>query len=167
MLVKNLDKQNFGRFVTIFELSNGILVSNSLWGFLIFWDIDNDYKEIFSMKDIYIYNRNSIFQIDNFLILGETKSIKIIDVNNYQIVNQINDLQNLGIPLCFLNIEGRNEEIIFGNDKSELVHINFKNYVLINKRKVHDERINVIINKPNENLLITCSNDKSIKLFKY
>ena len=167
LLVKNLDKQNFGRFVTIFELLNGILVSNSLWGFLIFWDIDNDYKEIFTMKDIYIYNRNSIFQIDNFLILGETKSIKIIDVNNYQIVNQINDLQNLGIPLCFLNVEGKNEEIVFGNDKSELVHINFKNYVLINKRKVHDERINVIINKPNENLLITCSNDKSIKLFKY
>ena len=88
-------------------------------------------------------------------------------MNNYQIVNQINDLQNLGIPLCFLNVEGRNDEIVFGNDKSELVHINFKNYVLINKRKVHDERINVIINKPNENLLITCSNDKSIKLFKY
>ncbi len=49
------------------------------------------------------------------------------------------------------------EEIVFGNNKSEL----------INKRKVHDERINVIINKPNENLLITCSNYKIIKLFKY
>jgi WD40 repeat protein len=166
-MVKCLDKQNSGRFVTIFELSNGILVSNSLWGFLIFWDIDDNYKEIFSMKDVYIYNRNSIVQIENYLILGETKSIKIINVQDYQIVNQINDLFNVGIPLCFVRVEGKNEEIIFGNDKSELVHINFMNYVLINKKKVHDERINAMINLPNENLLITCSNDKSIKLFKY
>ena len=143
------------------------MVSNSLWGFLIFWDIDNDYKEILSMKDIYIYNRNSIIQIENYLILGETKSIKIINVQDYQIINQINDLNNLGIPLCFTTVEGKNEEIVFGNDKSELVHINFMNYILINKKKVHDERINTMINKPNENLLITCSNDKSIKLFKY
>jgi WD40 repeat protein len=167
LMVKCLDKQNSGRFVTIFELSNGILVSNSLWGFLIFWDIDDNYKEIFSMKDVYIYNRNSIIQIENYLILGETKSIKIINVQDYQIVNQINDLFNVGIPLCFVRVEGKNEEILFGNDKSELVHINFMNYVLINKKKVHDERINAMINLPNENLLITCSNDKSIKLFKY
>ena len=78
-----------------------------MWGILIFWDIDNDYKEILSMKDIYIYNRNSIIQIENYLILGETKSIKIINVQDYQIINQINDLHNLGIPLCFTTVEGK------------------------------------------------------------
>ena len=139
----------------------------SIWNYYIkFYDIKSR-KKIESAKVNCVYNNvDNLFMISKiFLLVGVKNSILIFDINQHRQIKEIK-CDNSDFISSFFKLDERT--LLSGDSKGQLRQwiINEDNLILENtKEKAHNGRINMIINN-SESLIITCSNDKTINVWK-
>ena len=139
----------------------------SIWNYYIkFYDIKSR-KKIESAKVNSAYNNvDNLFMISKiFLLVGVKNSILIFDVNQHRQIKEIK-CDNSDFISSFFKLDERT--LLSGDSKGQLRQwiINEDNLILENtKEKAHNGIINMIINN-SESLIITCSGDNTINVWK-
>ena len=101
---------------------------------------------------------------DKYLLVGATNSILIFDVNQHKQIREI-ESKNSSCITCFLKLDEKCLLSVdcLGNIKQWI--IDEDNLILEKeKNKAHDGQIRMI-RKNKDGLIITCSDDKSIKIW--
>ena len=137
------------------------------WNYYIkFYDIKSRKKIESAKVNCASNNVDNLYMISKTLLLvGVKNSILIFDVNQHRQIKEIKS-ENSGFISSFLKLDERT--LLSGDDKGQVKQwiINEDNLILENtKEKAHNGRINMIINN-SESLIITCSNDYTINVWK-
>ena len=141
-----------------------LLISSGEFGTTLF--NSNNYNCIFEFNDVKCWNWNSLCKLDeNTIIVGGTHGIiKVISLNDKKVIKEINNGFNCW-GICFIdnfNIfmtvgEGKNAKIYKKNNYEFVKDIN----------DIHTDDIEGIIQfNKNENIILTYSWDKMIKIWK-
>jgi len=142
-------------------------IYESRWNYYIkFYDLKSR-KKIESAQVNCAYNDvDNLYMISKiFLLVGVKNSILIFDIKQYRQIKEIT-CNNSDFISSFLKLDERT--LLCGDDKGQVKQwiINEDNLILENtKEKAHNGRINMIINK-SEGLIITCSCDNTINVWK-
>lgn len=140
---------------------------SSTWNYYIkFYDIKSRKKIESAKVNCASNNVDNLYMISKTLLLvGVTNSILIFDVNQHRKIKEIKS-ENSGFISSFLKLDERT--LLSGDDKGQVKQwiINEDNLILENtKEKAHNGRINMIVNN-SESLIITCSGDSTINIWK-
>ena len=122
------------------------------------------FKVIKAIKGISCCSNNGLYQIDSDrVIIGSYNKICIVNIDKGSIESEIKD-NKLGAVRCFIKLRD-NKTILCGCDKGMfcLLDLNTKEYTL---QENNSHTINDILSLSQE-LLISCSDDKTIKIWKY
>ena len=163
--VLNIKDAHSNYIKCIIQLSSGVLVSGSKD--LKFWNIDNDrnYNCIHTMDNTICYNTETLYQISSYrILLGQYKSILIINVITYQIETTIfNSEMSLNTSFTVIN----DGSLLCANDNKTIYQYALSSYELIAvKPKSHFKSITSIKSLPC-GMFISSSYDGSIKLWQY
>ena len=156
------------RFENILEIREDIVVATSGYfdnNGIFFFDIKNQQKITDFKLNCCEWNQNMCLMKDNkYLIVGGRNKIHLIDCMLYKIIFQID------IKYWIWSINNLNEnEFITGGDNGYLTIWKLDNDKIIKiyeKRSVHNDCINAIIKLKNENIILTCSDDKKVKILE-
>ena len=114
--------------------------------------------------NVFCCYQNSLLEIqNNRIVIGEWKALTILNLNTYVIEHKIKNEEIQSI--YSLNIL-RDGNLLFGNDKG-IIHIyDIKKNDIVQKLRAHDKLISnlLIVNKEQ---FISCSFDKTIKVWQY
>lgn len=106
---------------------------------------------------------NSMYQLDEEkIIFGDIGEIEIINMRNKTLVDTIIDMNILFIN-CFCGCNDENE-ILIGCDDSNLLKLNIKTKQILYLKNSHHANI-IALSILNNKILISASNDRSIKLW--
>lgn len=163
--VLNIEDAHSNYIKSIIQLSSGVLVSGSKD--LKFWNIDDDtnYHCIHAINNTICYNTETLYQISwNKILLGQYKSIMIINVITYQIETTIfNSEMSLNTSFTIIN----DGSLLCANDNNTIYQYELRSYELIaSKPKSHFRSITSIKSLPC-GMFISSSYDGSIKLWQY
>ena len=147
--------------------SQNLEISTFNWNYYIkFYDIKSRKKIESAKVNCASSNADNLYMISKTLLLvGVKNSILIFDVNQHRQIKEIKS-ENSGFISSFLKLDERT--LLSGDDKGQVKQwiIKEDNLILENtKEKAHNGRINMIINN-SENLIITCSEDSTINVWK-
>jgi len=156
------------RFENILEIRENIITATSGYfenNGIYFFDIKNQNKIAVIEVNCCEWNQNMCLMNDNkYLIVGGRNKIYLIDCMMYKIIFQID------IKYWIWSITNLNEnEFITGGDNGYLAIWKLENNKIIKiyeKTSVHNDCINTIIKLKNENTILTCSDDKKVKILK-
>ena len=156
------------RFENILEIKENIVVATSGYfenNGIFFFDIKNRHKITDFQLNCCEWNQNMCLINDNkYLIVGGRNKINLIDCMIYKIIYE------LDIKYWNWSINKINEnEFITGGDNGYLTLWKLDNNKIIKiyeKPSVHNDCINAIIKLKNENIILTCSDDKKLKILK-
>ena len=147
----------------LFIKKKEILVSSSANKILQLWSL-RTYQCISSIRGAENYFFNSLYQFDNeHLVLGVNKKITIVNISKCIIEDKIEVFS--GYVLCFIK-HNDNRRIICGCDDGKICvyNMNTKESYIIQTE--HSDTI-FDIQRLNENTLISCSWDKTIRIWNY
>jgi len=152
----------------ILRINKDRLVSSAYSNnYIKFWDIKSNFNEIKTLNKIETYGLNAMCMInDNILLIGgHSSGIYIINTDNYQIISQVHKNNKYVYSI----IELINGNILIGcydeNNKHSLIEYKYENNNLIkilSKDNAHSSYIRGLI-EMNDGMIISCSDDKSIK----
>ena len=156
------------RFENILEIKENIVVATSGYfenNGIFFFDIKNRHKITDFQLNCCEWNQNMcLINDNNKLIVGGRNKINLIDCMIYKIIYE------LDIKYWNWSINKINEnEFITGGDNGYLTLWKLDNNKIIKiyeKPSVHNDCINAIIKLKNENIILTCSDDKKVKILK-
>ena len=141
-----------------------ILISGSDSGILCLWNMSN-YQYITVLTRIYCCNANSIYQFDESrIIVGYYEFIYIVNIDKCIVENEYRNM-SLGAMNCFIKL--RDEKTILcgcGGGIFCFYDIETKKVKII--KTSHNEEVFDLLLVDNETFL-SCSKDKTIKLWKY
>jgi WD40 repeat protein len=157
------------RFENILELKDNIIIASSGYddnSGIIFLDIKNK-TTLFNLKlNCSEWNQNMCLLNENkYLIVGGRKAIYLIDCTIFKIIYKIN-INNWVWSLIKLN----ENEFITGGDDGNLTKWELNNNEIkkiYEKQSIHNDCINSILKLKNENIILTCSDDKNIKISEF
>lgn len=157
-------KQHTSYVESLIELKNqDLIVSGGVDWKIIFWD-NITYKCAYEINDIICFSRNSLLELeDNLLIIGGYKKVTIINLSNFQIEKEI-ILEEAGY-VCSM-IEFQDGTILCGDGGGHFFHLDaLSNQIIDVKENVHESSIYGLL-LINNNTFASCSNDKSVKIWK-
>lgn len=146
----------------VIQINNGNIISGSREGVLYFWN-DDGYSLIGSIENVYCMTKGSLYEYDdNYLLVGGTNEIDIIDVNQIKFYKKIQN-NFLGDISKFMSL-GNNSDGIIGKGDNCFFVLD-ENFNLQIKRKPHDDYITCII-VINNLCFISVSADKKMKIWR-
>lgn len=150
---------------SIIELKNKeFIVSGGVDWKILFWD-NKTYKCTYEISDVICFNRNSLIEYEDnhLLIVGGYKKITLINLLNFQVENSIEIPE--GGYICSI-IELIDDSLLCGDAGGHLFHLDIDNCKIIeSKEHAHESSIYGLL-LLDENTFASCSNDKSIKIWK-
>ena len=138
-----------------------ILISGSWDVTLRLWNMST-YQCVTVIKGVDCYFTNSLYQIDkDRVIVGAYDSFCIVNIDKCVIKKRIN-VKSLGYVNCFLKLRD-NKTILFGCDYGIFCFyvMNTKKYKIINDNHYSDLLL------IDDNTFLSCSNDTTIKVWRY
>ena len=154
MIIQNVNNINTNSIIlSLIQLKNNKIVAGFIDGFI---KIYNSFTFI-EEQSIKIHNNwiNSIIQLtnENIVTCSEDKTIKILFCFKEKNKNDINDNKN-----CFVKF--------FYKIKSNFNNKKMNNYSILHTLKGHKNSVEKIIEFNDTNNIISCSKDKTIKIWK-
>jgi WD40 repeat protein len=149
----------------ILQINENKLVSSST-DYITFFDIKNNFNEIKKIEDICsnsFCNSMTMFN-ENILIIGGLNSgIYLIDTNNYQVISEL--LQN---DIFYSIIRLANGNILVGA-YSSLIEYKYdnNNFIELKSKYIEDSDTITSLIEINDEVIISCSFDSSIKFFAF
>jgi len=144
--------------LSLIQLKNNKIVAGFIDGFIKIYNSITFIEE----QSIKIHNNwiNSIIQLtnENIVTCSEDKTIKIIFFLNEKNNNDINNNKN-----CFINFFNKIKLIKFNKNNNDKKYNNFS---ILHTLKGHKNSVEKIIEFNNTNNIISCSKDKTIKIWK-
>ena len=117
------------------------------------------------IEGVYCCWINSLYQIDkDRVISGKYGSFSIVNIDQCVIEKRIED-ESLGYVYCFLKLRD-NKTILCGCDKGIFCFYNIKTEEYRITENNHKEYINDLL-LIDEHTFLSCSEDKTIKVWKY
>ena len=156
MIIQNVNNINTNSIIlSLIQLKNNKIVAGFIDGFI---KIYNSYTFI-EEQSIKIHNNwiNYIIQLtnENIVTCSEDKTIKIIFCLNKKNKNDNNNNNKN----CFINFFNKIKQMKFNNN-------NNNNYSILHTLKGHKDSVEKIIEFNYTNDIISCSKDKTIKIWK-
>ena len=149
----------------IYVKEKDLLISGSCDLSIRFWSMKT-YQRVCSFRYLsFVRSPNALYQIDNErIIVGSNIGFVIINFDKCVVENFVGAKNQKGFD-CFIKLRD-NKTILCGCDKGKfgLYDMYTKTFTITNKS--HNSTINDILTIDEETFL-TCSNDKSIKVWKY
>ena len=141
------------------------MISGSYDGTLRIWNMST-YQCVNVIEGVQCYFPNSLYQIDkDRVIVGKHKSsFYIVNIDKCVVENIIKD-ETLGYVRCFLKLRD-NKTILCGCDKGIFCFYNIKTEEYRITENNHKEYINDLL-LIDEHTFLSCSEDKTIKVWKY
>lgn len=131
---------------------------------IFFWN-SSTYKCEKALENIGYYSHNSLLEIkEDKIIFGAYKEIRIINVLTFQ-VESILIIKSFRNALSFYQFE--DGSILCGCFQGKLLYFSYREFkIWESKEKAHDNNINSLFVVDNS-LVITCSDDFSIRVWRY
>ena len=149
----------------IYVKEKDLLISGSCDLSIRFWSMKT-YQRVCSFRYLsFVRSPNALYQIDNErIIVGSNIGFVIINFNKCVVENFVSAKNQKGFD-CFIKLRD-NKTILCGCDKGKfgLYDMYTKTFTITNKS--HNSTINDILTI-DDGTFMTCSNDKSIKVWKY
>jgi len=151
----------------ILQINENKLVSSSS-EYIKFFDIKNNFNEIKTIDDISLNNfcNSMVMFNENILLIGgmDNYGIYLIDINNYQVISKL--LPNSTI---YSIIKLANGNILVGDSSFSLIEYKYDNNNLIEVKSklIEDSDIITGLIEINDQVIISCSYDCSIKFFAF
>ena len=150
----------------ILQINENKLVSSST-DYITFFDIKNNFNEIKKIEDISsnsFCNSMTMFNENILIIGGLNYGLYLIDTNNYQVISEL--LQN---NIFYSIIRLANGNILVGDSYSSLIEYKYdnNNFIELKSKSIEDSDNITCLIEINDEVIISCSFDSSIKFFAF
>ena len=142
------------------------LISGSVDGNLLLWNLKNNSYECQKIKTgLFCCCFNALYKIDEKIILvGGKGSFYIVNIDKCVIQKEINDI-SFGFVYCFIKLRDNNT-ILCGCEKGTFCFYDMKTGKYNITKNNHKESVFDLL-LINDNTFVSCSGDKTIKVWTY
>ena len=141
-----------------------LIISGSTGETISLWNMTT-YQCVTVIKGIYCHSAHSLYQIDkDRVIIGEHKSFCIVNIDKCIIEKRIKD-ESLGYVRCFLKLRD-NKTILCGCDNGIFCFYDMNTEQYKITKNNHKDSITDLLFK-DDNTFLSCSEDTTIKVWKY
>ena len=140
------------------------MISGSVDGTLLLWNMSS-YQCNTTIKGVYCYWNNALYQIDNDrVIVGKKSGFYIVNIDKCVVEKTIKD-ESLGFVSCFLKLRDNNT-ILCGCGSGQLCYYDLITEKYSISKNNHQKDIADLLLVNNKSFL-SCSFDSVIKLWNY